>query len=116
MVVNLSRQTLITTLLPASMHLNCSAKSKQHRIKHYATASDAFSFFNQLTSPELLETIKSTLPEHRERLFPPTETLSMFLAQALKPDRSCQNIVNDAAVKRLTGGLPPCSTNTGAEK
>lgn len=114
MVVNLSRQTLITTLLPASMHLNCSAKSKQHRIKHYATTSDAFSFFNQLTSPELLETIESTLPEHRERLFPPTETLSMFLAQALKPDRSCQNIVNDAAVKRLTGGLPPCSTNTGA--
>ncbi|PPD23063.1 MAG: IS4 family transposase, partial [Methylobacter sp.] len=34
--------------------------------------------------------------------------------QALKPDRSCQNIVNDTAVKRLTNGLPPCSTNTGA--
>jgi hypothetical protein len=36
----------------------------------------------------------------------------MFLAQALKPDRSCQNIVNDAAVKRLTHGLPQCSTKT----
>jgi hypothetical protein len=48
--------------------------------------------------------MESSLPEHRERLFSPTETLSMFLAQALKPDRSCQNIVNDAAVKRLTGG------------
>lgn len=114
MVVSLSRQTPVTTLLPASMHLTCSTKSKQHRIKHYATASDAFSFFNQLTSPELLETMESTLPEHRERLFPPTEVLSMFLAQALKPDRSCQNIVNDAAVKRLTAGLPRCSTNTGA--
>jgi len=31
----------------------------------------------------------------------------MFLAQALKPDRSCQNIVNDAAVNRLQAGLPP---------
>lgn len=58
--------------------------------------------------------MESTLPEHRERLFPPTETLSMFLAQALKPDRSCQAIVNDAAVKRLQGGLPPWSTHTGA--
>jgi Transposase DDE domain len=96
------------------MYLNCSAKSKQQRIKHYATANDAFSFFNQLTAPDLLETMESTLPKHRERLFPPTETLSLFLAQALKPDRSCQNIVNDAAVKRLTGGLPQCSTNTGA--
>ena len=38
----------------------------------------------------------------------------MFLAQALKPDRSCQGIVNDAAVKRLLHGLPRCSTRTGA--
>lgn len=96
------------------MHINRSCKRQQHRIRHYASASDAFSFFNQLTGPELLDTVESTLPKHRERLFPPTETLSMFLAQALKPDRSCQNIVNDAAIKRLTIGLPPCSTKTGA--
>lgn len=95
------------------MHINRSVLSQQHRVHRYAAASDAFGFFNQLTSPELLDTLESTLPDHRERLFPPTETLSMFLAQALKPDRSCQNIVNDAAVKRLTHGLPQCSTKTG---
>ena len=38
----------------------------------------------------------------------------MFVAQAMNEDRSCQRIVNDAAVKRLLGGLPPCSTHTGA--
>ena len=38
----------------------------------------------------------------------------MFLAQAMSQDRSCQSIVNDAAVKRLLGGLPLCSTHTGA--
>ncbi len=53
------------------------------------------------------------LPEHRERLFPPTETLSMFLGQALSDDRSCRKAVNDIAVKRLAGGLPLCSTHTG---
>jgi hypothetical protein len=37
----------------------------------------------------------------------------MFLAQALSADRSCQWAVNDSAVKRLTGGLSPCSTHTG---
>lgn len=95
------------------MHNNRFVLSQQHRVQHYAAASDAFGFFNQLTSPELLDTLESALPEHRERLFPPTETLSMFLAQALKPDRSCQNIVNDAAVKRLMHGLPQCSTKTG---
>jgi len=96
------------------MSIARSTQPQQQRLKQYLAASDAFSFFNQLTSPELLDAMESTLPEHRERLFPPTETLSMFLAQALKPDRSCQAIVNEAAVKRLQGGLPPCSTRTGA--
>ena len=97
------------------MHNNRSALSQQHhRVKHYAATNDAFDFFNILTSSELLNTLESLLPEHRERLFPPTETLSMFLAQALKPDRSCQGIVDDTAVKRLIHGLPKCSTNTGA--
>ena len=73
------------------MHINRSVLSQQHRVQRYAAASDAFGFFNQLTSPDLLDTLESTLPDHRERLFPPTETLSMFLAQALKPDRSCHN-------------------------
>jgi Transposase DDE domain len=96
------------------MHINRSALSQQHRVRHYAAANDALDFFNMLTSPALLDTLEASLPEHRERLFPPTETLSMFLAQALKPDRSCQGIVDDAAVKRLIHGLPHCSTNTGA--
>ena len=49
--------------------------------------------------------VESLLPDHRERLFPPTETLSMFMAQALSADRSCQKAVNEAAVKRLAGGF-----------
>jgi len=86
---------------------------KQQRIQDYVHNSDAYSFFNLLTGSELLDTVEALLPEHRERMFPPTETLSMFLAQALSQDRSCQNVVNDAAVKRLVGGLSPCSTLTG---
>jgi hypothetical protein len=38
----------------------------------------------------------------------------MFLAQAMSADRSCQKAVDDAAIKRLLGGLPVCSTHTGA--
>ena len=38
----------------------------------------------------------------------------MFLAQVLSADGSCQQAVNEAAVKRLIGGLEPCSTNTSA--
>ena len=96
------------------MYVNRSASSQQHRVQHYTATNNAFDFFNILTSPDLLDALEASLPDHRERLFPPTETLSMFLAQALKPDRSCQGIVDDAAVKRLIHGLPQCSTNTGA--
>lgn len=96
------------------MHPNPSACLLQRGVRGHARNSDAYAFFNLLTGPELLGEVESLLPQHRERLFPPTETLSMFLAQALSADRSCQNAVNEAAVRRLVGALPRCSTHTGA--
>lgn len=89
-------------------------RHKQQRIRAVATNCDSYSFFNLLTGPEMLSMVEELLPEeHRERQFPPTETLSMFLAQAMSEDRSCQKAVNDAAVKRVVSGLSPCSTTTG---
>ena len=96
------------------MHPNPRACAQQQsRVRRRADQSDAYTFFNLLTHPELLDRVESLLPDHRERLFPPTETLSMFLSQALSADRSCQRAVNDASVKRLIGGLPRLSTHTG---
>ena len=87
---------------------------QQRRIRSQARNSDAYSFFNPLTGPALFDKVESALPPHRERRFPPTETLSMFLAQALSADRSCQKAVDEAAIKRLAAGLAPCGTHTGA--
>jgi hypothetical protein len=95
------------------MHTNLRARAQQHVLRRHARQSDAYTFFNVLTGPQLLDKVESLLPAHRERLFPPTETLSMFLSQALSADRSCQRAVNEAAVKRLIGGLSVCSTHTG---
>jgi len=86
---------------------------QQQRARRQASNTDAYAFFNLLTSPELFDCVESLLPTHRERRFPPTETLSMFMAQELSADRSCQKAVNDLAVKQLLGGLKPCSTHTG---
>jgi len=88
-------------------------RTKQQRIQAEVNNSDSYRFFNLLTGPEMLSKVEELLPEsHRERQFPPTETLSMFLAQAMSADRSCQKVVNDAAIKRMVGGLSLCSTNT----
>lgn len=59
------------------MHTNHSAvKHQQHRISAHHNKLDALVFFNQLTSAQLYERVESLLPDHRERTFPPTETLS----------------------------------------
>lgn len=88
-------------------------RCKQQRIKALSNNSDSYDFFNLLTGPEMLSTVEDLLPEdYRERQFPPTETLSMFLAQAMNKDRSYQKTVNDVAIKRVIGGLSPCSANT----
>ena len=84
------------------------------RVRRQARANDAFAYFNVLTSPPLLSTVESLLPRHRERRFPPTETLSMFVSQVLSADGSCQQVVNESSIQRLKGGLPRCSTATGA--
>ena len=70
-------------------------------------------FFNLLTSPQLLEATEALLPEHRERLYPPTVTLSMFMRQVLEADGSCQKAVNGWAAQRAADGLSACSVRTG---
>ena len=61
--------------------INKLARMQQQNIRDYAQNSDSFCFFNLLTSDDLLDTVERLLPEHRERDYPPTETLSMFFAQ-----------------------------------
>jgi len=97
--------------------MNITQKTRQvqhHSIKSYVNKTDAYSFFNLLTSPQLLDTVEAQLPNHRERLYPPTTTLSLFMAQAMNSDSSCQNTIDQHAVERIFNGLPVCSTITGA--
>lgn len=86
----------------------------QDRVRTGARSREATDFFNILTGPELLQITEAHLPEHRERLYPPTLTLSMFLQQALASDSSCQRAVNGSAASRCAEGLSPQSVRTGA--
>lgn len=96
------------------IHATLRTRLQQHRdIQQQIHSSDSWSFFNLLTGDALLATVEALLPEHRERSFPPTETLAMFLAQVMSADRSCQQAVNQAAINRLMVSLPVCSTHTG---
>ena len=94
------------------MHPNHRPASAQQRcVRRHVEDTDSYAFFNLLTGPQMLDNVEELLPKHRERLFPPTETLSMFLAQTLSSDGSCQEAVSDAALKRIVDGLPRCSAS-----
>lgn len=86
-------------------HSKRQSSTSQRRVSDFVQSVDANRFFNLLTGPELLETVEATLPEHRERRYPPTVTLSMFMGQALSADGSCQKAVTEATVSRQVMGL-----------
>lgn len=87
--------------------------NQQQRIKKHAKKSTPHNFLQLLNSPQIREAIVQLLPEHRQRLFPPTQTLSMFLSQALSPDRSCQAIVNQVAINNIITEEAVQSSATG---
>lgn len=88
-------------------------QQRRRSIERQRKSTEAVEFFNVLTSPELLQTTEALLPEHRERLYPPTVTLSIFMRQALEADGSCQKAVNGWAAQRAADGLRACSVRTG---
>jgi hypothetical protein len=89
-------------------------QQQQRKVRRKAGRLQAVDFFNALTAPALLEVTEAHLPAHRERLYPPTQTLSMFLKQVLEQDGSCQQAVNAWAAQRAAEGLPVQSIRTGA--
>jgi hypothetical protein len=91
----------------------CRRQQQADRVRGRAQGSAALEFFNVLTGPELLQVTEAALPEHRERLYPPTVTLSMFVRQALAADPSCQRAVNGWAASRAAEGLSVQSVRTG---
>jgi hypothetical protein len=100
------------------MDRNVQSRLRQHRSRRAAEvsrrskATGSADYFNVLTSEKLIETTESLMPAHRERVFPPSVALAMFMRQALEADGSCQKAVDGWVAQRVADGLSPCSTNT----
>ena len=96
------------------MNSTQSSKRQQSLIQNKIANSHCHDYFDLLTSSELLSEVEAHLPDFRERIYPPTLALSMFLNQVLSADKSCQNAVNQANVGRILNDLSLASSNTGA--
>jgi len=89
-------------------------QQQRDRVRQSVRQHRTVDFFNVLTGPQLLDLTEAHLPEHRERLYPPTVALSMFIQQSLDEDGSCQRAVNGWAAQRAVEGLSVQSIRTGA--
>lgn len=89
-------------------------QQRRIQVRKKGARVSAVDFFNVLTGTALLDLTEGLLPDHRERLYPPTVALSMFIKQSLDEDGSCQRAVNGWAAQRAAEGLPPQSVGTGA--
>ncbi len=51
---------------------------------------------------------------HRERIYPPLDTLRLFVGQVLSAERACQDVVGRRLSERIAQGLSVNALNTGA--
>lgn len=96
---------------------DCSGRQRARQlqsVEKFRHQADSNLFFNALTDDIMFDKLESLLPEYRERVYTPTDTLSMFLSQALNADRSCQHAVDEWFMNRQCAGMGATSTNTGA--
>jgi len=82
--------------------MNNNQKTIKHQqqisLNHLKKSSSSF-IEAYLSDINLKESIDSTKPTYRNRLYNPLKTISMFVSQAIKEDSSCQNIVNEVTAR-----------------
>lgn len=77
-------------------------------------AQSAGSVLGQIIpSQELLQWVEEEMADHRERLYGPLQTLTLFIEQVMGADQSCQDAVARGMSARVALGQAPCSLNSG---
>ena len=71
--------------------------------------------FAQVIGDQEIAAVADELVEpHRERIYPPLDTLRLFVGQVLSADRACQDVVGRRLSERIAQGQLPSALNTGA--
>jgi len=71
--------------------------------------------FDQVLGDREIAAVAAVLVEpHRERIYPPLDTLRLFVGQVLSADRACQDVVSRRLSERTAQGQSANALNTGA--
>ena len=95
--------------------------TKIERIRHKVMMlkrqflQDGASVFDQALGGEEIATVANELvPPHRERIYPPLDTLRLFVGQVLSADRACQDVVGRRLSERIAQDQSASALNTGS--
>ena len=75
---------------------------------------DSNGVLDLVTDSCFADTLRAHLPTHRQRLYPPIETLAMLVSQTLSDDRSCQRVVDERIARSLACDTTTPSSSTAA--
>lgn len=71
--------------------------------------------FDQVFGEQEIAAVVTELVEtHRERIYPPLDTLRLFVGQVLSADRACQDVVGRRLSERIAQGQSASALNTGS--
>lgn len=75
---------------------------------------DAGIFDQMLGEQEMTAMVSGLVEPYRERIYPPLETLRLFVGQVLSADGACQDVVGRRLSERLAQGQSASALNTGS--
>lgn len=67
-----------------------------------------------LSDREVASTMSPLLASYRDRIYPPLDTLRLFVGQVLSADRACQDVVGRRLSERIAQGQSASALNTGS--
>ena len=89
-------------------------RQKVMMLKRQFLQDDADVFGHALGDKEIAAVVSTLETPHRERIYPPLDTLRLFVGQVLSADRACQDVVGRRLSERIAQGQSVNALNTGA--
>jgi len=89
-------------------------RQKIAMLKQQFLQSDTGLFDQALGEHEIEAVMRELVDSHRERIYPPLDTLRLFVGQVLSADRACQDVVGRRLSERVAQGQSLSALNTSA--
>ena len=89
-------------------------RQKVTMLKQQFLQSDTGLFDQALGEHEIEAVMRELVEPHRERIYPPLDTLRLFVSQVLSADRACQDVVGRRLSERVAQGQSLSALNTSA--